>query len=78
MISCHRFKTGQVRPANITTAAFYMRKVIKMVVYVFFHLRVFRVLGITPCIFPAIISWQCILAADTFVVGGKVRGTLVR
>lgn len=74
MISCHRFKTGQVRPANITTAAFYMRKVIKMVVYVFFHLQVFRLFCITPYIFPAIILWQYILAGNTFVVGGKVRG----
>lgn len=73
MISCHRFKTGQVRPANITTAAFYMRKVIKMVVYVFFHLQVFRLLCITPYIFPAIVLWQYILAGDTFVVCGKVR-----
>lgn len=70
MISCHRFKTGQVRPANITTAAFYMRKVIKMVVYVFFHLQVFRLFCITPYIFPAIILWQYILAGYTFVVGG--------
>lgn len=70
MISCHRFKTGQVRPANITTAAFYMRKVIKMVVYVFFHLQVFRLFCITPFIFPAIILWQYILAGDTFVAAG--------
>lgn len=68
MISCHRFRTGQVRPANITTAAFYMRKVIKMVVYVFFHLQVFRLFCITPYIFPAIILWQYILAGNTFVV----------
>ena len=66
-----------MRLANITAAVFYIRKLIKIVIYAFFHLQVFRPLCITPYILPSIVILICLSRLSSSVVGRMEGAVLI-